>query len=115
METRALIYVRRSMVRYKQDRASPERQLASCVRVCEEKGWRYEVYQDAEGHRSGRSEKHRPDRASAICHTQVSNLASTSETKSEQRGIGGLVLRKRRARRDSNPRSHRFEVCGSIH
>ena len=36
---------------------------AICVRVCEEKGWSYEVYQDAEGHRSGRSEKHRPDRA----------------------------------------------------
>ena len=37
METRALIYVRRSMVRYKQDRASPERQLANCVAACEEK------------------------------------------------------------------------------
>lgn len=47
----ALVYVRRSMVRYEQDRASPERQLANCVRVCEEKGWSYEVYQDAEGHR----------------------------------------------------------------
>ena len=35
----ALIYVRRSMVRYEQDRASPERQLGNCVRVCEEKGW----------------------------------------------------------------------------
>ena len=33
----ALIYVRRSMVRYEQDRASPERQLANCVRVCEER------------------------------------------------------------------------------
>jgi hypothetical protein len=29
----ALICVRRSMVRYEQDRASPERQLANCVRV----------------------------------------------------------------------------------
>ena len=56
----ALIYVRRSMVRYDEDRASPERQLANCVAVCEEKGWAYEVYEDAEGHRSGRSEKHRP-------------------------------------------------------
>lgn len=59
----ALVYVRRSMVRYERDRASPERQLANCVKVCEEKGWSYEVYQDAKGHRSGRSEKHRPDRA----------------------------------------------------
>jgi DNA invertase Pin-like site-specific DNA recombinase len=56
----ALIYVRRSMVRYDEDRASPERQLANCIAVCEEKGWAYEVYEDAEGHRSGRSEKHRP-------------------------------------------------------
>ena len=60
MSTVALIYIRKSVVRYEQDRASPERQLANCVRVCEEKGWRYEVYEDAEGHRSGRSEKHRP-------------------------------------------------------
>ena len=57
----ALIYVRRSMVRYEADRASPERQLDNCIRVCHEKGWSYEVYQDAEGHRSGRSEKHRPE------------------------------------------------------
>jgi len=57
----ALIYVRRSMVRYEQDRASPERQLDNRMRVCEEKGWTYEVSQDAEGHRSGRSEKHRPE------------------------------------------------------
>jgi DNA invertase Pin-like site-specific DNA recombinase len=57
----ALIYVRRSMVRCEQDRASPERQLDNCMRVCDEKGWTYEVYQDAEGHRSGRTEKHRPE------------------------------------------------------
>ena len=56
----ALIYVRKSVVRYEQDRASPERQLANCVRVCDEKAWRYELYEDAEGHRSGRSEKGRP-------------------------------------------------------
>ena len=63
MSGAALIYVRRSMVRYEADRASPERQLANCVRVCEEKGWQYELYQDAEGHRSRRSEKHWSDRA----------------------------------------------------
>lgn len=56
----ALVYVRRSMVRYDEDRASPERQLANCVAVCEQKGWAYEVYEDAQWHRSGRSEKHRP-------------------------------------------------------
>ena len=58
--TLAMIYIRKSVVRYEQDRASPERQLANCLRICEEKGWAYEVYEDAEGHRSGRSEKHRP-------------------------------------------------------
>ena len=54
----ALIYVRRSMVRYEQVRAGPERQLVNCTRVCKEKGLRYERHVDAEGHRSGRSEKH---------------------------------------------------------
>ena len=39
----ALIYVRRSMVRYEGDRASPERQLDNCMRVCKEKGWTCEV------------------------------------------------------------------------
>jgi hypothetical protein len=61
MTSVALTYVRRSMVRYEHDRASPERQLGNCMRVCEDKGWAYGVYQDAEGHRSGRSEKHRPE------------------------------------------------------
>lgn len=53
----ALIYVRRSMVRYEQDRASPERQLGNCVRVCEDNGWTYEVYQDAEA----------PEACGAVC------------------------------------------------
>jgi hypothetical protein len=30
----ALIYVRRSMVRYEEDRASPERQLGNCSAMC---------------------------------------------------------------------------------
>jgi len=29
----ALIYIRKSVVRYERDRASPERQLANCIRV----------------------------------------------------------------------------------
>jgi hypothetical protein len=54
-----LIYVRKSVVRYAEDLASPERQLANCIKVCQEKDWAHEVYEDAAGHRSGRSEKHR--------------------------------------------------------
>ena len=52
----ALIYVRRSMVRYEGTRASPERQLANCVRVCERKGWNQHSYTDEEAHGFGRVE-----------------------------------------------------------
>jgi DNA invertase Pin-like site-specific DNA recombinase len=61
--TRALVYVRKSMVRRKRDEISPERQLANCLAAVESHGWHADegdIYQDAEGHRSGRSEEHRP-------------------------------------------------------
>jgi len=57
----ALIYVRKSVVRQKTDEISPERQRAACVAYCEARGWRYEIFEDAEGHRSGRSEERRPE------------------------------------------------------
>lgn len=56
----ALIYVRKSIVRSKADEQSPERQRALCVEEATRRGLRPEVYPDAHGHRSGRSEKHRP-------------------------------------------------------
>jgi site-specific DNA recombinase len=56
----ALIYVRKSMVRSKQDEQSPQRQRALCTQEATRRGWTPEVYPDAKGHRSGRSEKHRP-------------------------------------------------------
>jgi DNA invertase Pin-like site-specific DNA recombinase len=56
----ALIYLRRSMVRYDEDRTSPERQMANCIAACQEQECEYEFYEHADGHRSGRSEKHRP-------------------------------------------------------
>lgn len=56
----ALIYVRKSFVRTRSDEISPERQRQVCIAYCETRGWRHEVYEDAEGHRSGRSEVHRP-------------------------------------------------------
>ena len=57
-----LVYVRRSFIRKGEQAISPERQLDNCKRICEERGWIAEVYQDAdEGvHYSGRSEDHRP-------------------------------------------------------
>ncbi len=57
----ALIYVRKSVVRNKSDEVSPERQAALCVEEAQRHGWTVEVYRDAEGHRSGGSEKHRPE------------------------------------------------------
>lgn len=59
----ALIYVRKSMVRNRRDEISPERQLSNCRAAVDNHGWRtteHDVYQDAEGHRSGRTEEHRP-------------------------------------------------------
>lgn len=58
----ALIYIRRSRIKKGEHTVSPERQLANCKRICEERGWRSEVFQDAEEgkHFSGRSEAGRP-------------------------------------------------------
>jgi site-specific DNA recombinase len=56
----ALVYVRKSMVRSKQDEQSPARQRALCIQECQRRGWAHEIYEDAKGHRSGRSERHRP-------------------------------------------------------
>jgi len=53
----ALIYVRRSVVRNSSDEISPERQRAICIAEAERQGWTPEIYEDAEGHRSGRTEQ----------------------------------------------------------
>ena len=63
MKTRALVYVRKSMVRHRRDEISPERQLANCLASAQAHNWIVsddDIYQDAEGHRSGRTEDHRP-------------------------------------------------------
>lgn len=57
----ALIYIRKSVVRDKRDEVSPERQLALCEDEARRHGWTAEVFKDAEGHRSGGSEKKRPE------------------------------------------------------
>lgn len=48
------------MVRTAIDAVSPERQRASCLVESERHSYIAELYEDAEGHRSGRSEKGRP-------------------------------------------------------
>jgi DNA invertase Pin-like site-specific DNA recombinase len=54
-----LIYIRLSQTRDESDENSVERQIANCVKVCEENGWKYELFIDAEGHKSGTTTKGR--------------------------------------------------------
>jgi DNA invertase Pin-like site-specific DNA recombinase len=56
----ALCYVRQSYTRDGNDMTSPERQRANIEAVCAKNGWLAEWYQDAEGHKSGRTETNRP-------------------------------------------------------
>lgn len=56
---RALVYIRKSIVRNATDAISPERQRAACLAEAERHGWLVEdddVYADAEGHQSGRTD-----------------------------------------------------------
>lgn len=58
----ALGYIRRSVIKVGQRTDSPAKQRANIERICADKGWQVEWYEDAaEGkHFSGRSEEHRP-------------------------------------------------------
>ncbi|GAB5491437.1 MAG: hypothetical protein Phog2KO_16520 [Phototrophicaceae bacterium] len=56
----ALCYIRLSFTRDESDQNSVNRQRANIQAVCDTKGWIPEWYEDAEGHKSGRSEKNRP-------------------------------------------------------
>lgn len=56
----ALIYVRESRHRLGDPDESPERQVTRCIRLCQDRGWRYEIFQEPPGHRSGKSEAGRP-------------------------------------------------------
>jgi DNA invertase Pin-like site-specific DNA recombinase len=58
--TIALCYVRLSFTRDDDDTNSPDRQRANIQAVCDKYGWTPEWYEDVGGHRSGRSEKNRP-------------------------------------------------------
>ncbi len=60
--TVALCYIRQSFTRSGEpdDLNSPERQRANIQAACDRNGWTPEWYEDVGGHRSGRSEKNRP-------------------------------------------------------
>jgi DNA invertase Pin-like site-specific DNA recombinase len=62
MSPLALAYIRRSVIKRGEKTDSPEKQKALIERVCADKGWTVEWYQDAEEgrHYSGRSEDKRP-------------------------------------------------------
>lgn len=55
----AIVYTRLSFKT--KDDISPERQLELCSAEARRRGWTPEVHAELEGHRSGRSEKHRPE------------------------------------------------------
>lgn len=59
-----LVYGRKSYIRgaqAKADLVSVEKQLYHCTEACKERGHTPEIYQDADGHRSGRHEHTRPE------------------------------------------------------
>ncbi len=56
----ALCYVRQSQTIDESDTNSPERQRANIQVICNQHNWIPEWYEDAEGHKSGRSVKNRP-------------------------------------------------------
>ncbi|KAB2902362.1 MAG: recombinase family protein [Anaerolineae bacterium] len=57
----ALCYIRQSQSRDEDDKNSPQRQRDNIRLVCERNGWIPEWYEDVGGHRSGTSEKKRPE------------------------------------------------------
>ena len=57
----ALCYVRMSVALNPSEEDSPERQRANIRALCERNGWAMEWYEDVGGHRSGRTEKNRPE------------------------------------------------------
>ncbi len=55
----ALCYIRLSLTRDDNDKNSVDRQKSNIEAICQQKGWIPEWYEDADGHKSGRSEKGR--------------------------------------------------------
>ena len=59
--TLAIGYIRRSVVKSGKPTLSPQRQQDGIADYCQEREWDVEYFSDAEGHRSGRTEKGRPE------------------------------------------------------
>jgi len=55
-----LVYIRQSFTKDDNDKASPDRQRALAEEAVKQAGWRIELYEDAEGHKSGRFVNNRP-------------------------------------------------------
>lgn len=86
---RALIYVRKSLVRTGSDTVSPERQRAACLAEAEHHGWlvsEADIYTDAEGHQSGKNDnrpgwqalRHRLARDTSVAAVIVESLSRAS-------------------------------------
>ncbi len=84
MRNVALVYVRKSFIRKGEETVSPERQLAACRDYCERKGWKVQVFQDAdEGvHYSGRFEKTGPDGSACSSDSLIPTLPPWSSAAS---------------------------------
>jgi len=109
--TTALVYVRKSVVRNAADEVGPERQRHNCIAEAERHGWSVEVYEDAQGHSSGRNERRsgwlslkaqldRPDVAAVIVERVARASRSIKDLFTlidalEERGISLISLRER--------------------
>ena len=107
----ALCYVRKSITQAAADRVSPERQRSGCEAEAEAHGWTPEVYEDAEGHRSGRTEDRpawqalkaqlgRPDVVAIIAESLARASRSTRDlynvlAELDERGIAFISLKER--------------------
>ncbi|MBZ0304749.1 MAG: recombinase family protein, partial [Anaerolineae bacterium] len=92
----ALCYIRQSYARDEDDVNSPERQRANIQTLCERNGWIPEWYEDVGGHKSGRSEKNRPQwlaLKARIGDTDVVALVANDMARLHRKGwrVGDLV------------------------
>lgn len=74
--TTAIIYIRKSLVKSTGiDPASPEMQEQECRLLAAKNNWQVEVFSDAEGHRSGKTDK-RPGYQALLARAQLPDVAA---------------------------------------